>query len=58
MPSRSRRPRRDDPLTAALGYFRDLGVREIHLPAAAASGPLAAGPVVPTASPADTPPTR
>mgnify|MGYP001065732674 CR=1 FL=1 len=52
MPSRSRRPRRDDPLTAALGYFRDLGVREIHLPAAAASGPLAAGPVVPTASPA------
>ena len=27
----ARRPRRDDPLSAALGYFRDLGVRELHL---------------------------
>lgn len=33
------RPRRDDALSAALGYFRDLGVRELHLP-----GPVAALP--------------
>ncbi|MBK9372406.1 MAG: uracil-DNA glycosylase [Holophagales bacterium] len=32
MPTRTRRPRRNDALSAALGYFRDLGVREIHLP--------------------------
>ena len=31
----ARRPRRDDPLSAALGYFRDLGVRELHLRATA-----------------------
>ncbi len=29
----ARRPRRDDALTAALGYFRDLGVKEVCLPA-------------------------
>jgi DNA polymerase len=33
MPTRNRRPRRKDALTAALGYFRDLGVREVLLPA-------------------------
>jgi len=32
MPARTRRPRRNDALSAALGYFRDLGVREVHLP--------------------------
>ena len=32
MPTRTRRPRRNDALSAALGYFRDLGVREVHLP--------------------------
>lgn len=32
MPTRTRRPRRSDALSAALGYFRDLGVREVHLP--------------------------
>lgn len=29
----ARRPRRNDALSAALGYFRDLGVRELHLAA-------------------------
>lgn len=29
----ARRPRRTDALSAALGYFRDLGVRELHLAA-------------------------
>lgn len=33
MPTRSRRPRRDDALSAALGYFRDLGVREVFVSA-------------------------
>lgn len=32
MPARTRRPRRNDALSVALGYFRDLGVREVHLP--------------------------
>jgi DNA polymerase len=32
MPTRTRRTRRNDALSAALGYFRDLGVREVHLP--------------------------
>lgn len=32
----ARRSRRDDALSAALGYFRDLGVREVCLPADAA----------------------
>ncbi|MCL4806631.1 MAG: uracil-DNA glycosylase [Thermoanaerobaculia bacterium] len=32
MPTRTRRPRRADALTAALGYFRDLGVRDVLLP--------------------------
>lgn len=32
MPARTRKPRRDDALSTALGYFRDLGVREVHLP--------------------------
>lgn len=31
MPPRARRPRPADPLTAALGYFRDLGVKELML---------------------------
>ncbi|MFN7987475.1 MAG: uracil-DNA glycosylase [Thermoanaerobaculia bacterium] len=31
MPTRTRRPRRDDALSAALGYFKDLGVREVLL---------------------------
>jgi len=46
MPNRARRPRRNDALSAALGYFRDLGVREVLLPASpggAARGPVAAG---------------
>ena len=45
MPTRSRRPRRDDALSAALGYFRDLGVREVHLPSRPGSpaDPAAAG---------------
>ena len=34
----SRRPRRNDALSAALGYFRDLGVRELHLAAPPAIG--------------------
>lgn len=33
MPTRTRRPRRDDALSAALGYFKDLGVREVLLAA-------------------------
>ena len=32
MPARTRRPHRNDALSAVLGYFRDLGVREVHLP--------------------------
>lgn len=32
MPARPRPPRRTDALSAALGYFRDLGVREVLLP--------------------------
>lgn len=36
MPARTRRSRRNDALSAALGYFRDLGVREVHLPKRAA----------------------
>ena len=34
----ARRPRRNDALSAALGYFRDLGVRELHLAAPPAVG--------------------
>ncbi len=37
MPARTRRPRRNDALSATLGYFRDLGVREVHLPKRAAT---------------------
>ena len=52
MPTRARRPRPDDPLSSALGYFRDLGVRELLLPGvparrlarAAAAEPAAAEP--------------
>jgi DNA polymerase len=44
MPTRTRRPRRDDALTAALGYFRDLGVREVLLPAQPAKTRSAKGP--------------
>ena len=51
MPVRSRRTRRDDALSAALGYFRDLGVRELLLAArpgtpasAETTGGLPAGP--------------
>jgi DNA polymerase len=47
MPARSRRIRRDDALSAALGYFRDLGVREVHLPSR--PGPPVA-PVAPAAA--------
>jgi DNA polymerase len=47
MPTRPRRPRRTDALSAALGYFRDLGVREVLLPATTAvpapGKPVAAG---------------
>jgi DNA polymerase len=41
MPARTRRPRRNDALSAALGYFRDLGVREVHLPKLTAKAPPA-----------------
>ncbi|MBK9967813.1 MAG: uracil-DNA glycosylase [Holophagales bacterium] len=41
MPTRTRRPRRNDALSAALGYFRDLGVREVHLPKLTAKAPPA-----------------
>ncbi len=37
MPPRARRPRPDDPLSSALGYFRDLGVRELLLQGAPVS---------------------
>ena len=41
----ARRPRRNDALSAALGYFRDLGVRELHLAAPpAVAGPTSARP--------------
>ena len=41
MPNRTRRPRRDDALSAALGYFRDLGVREVLLsPRPGVTGPV------------------
>jgi len=46
MPNRPRRLRRNDALSAALGYFRDLGVREVLLPAppgGAARGPVGVG---------------
>jgi DNA polymerase len=47
MSTRSRRPRRDDALSAALGYFRDLGVREVLLPARPGALP---DPVAPAAT--------
>lgn len=65
MPARTRRPRRADALTAALGYFRDLGVREVLLPptsgaalsgtseAVAPSDPKPPGPERKPAFPAD-----
>ncbi len=45
MPNRTRRPRRDDALSNVLGYFRDLGVREVLL----SPGPVAALPAAPVA---------
>jgi DNA polymerase len=42
MPTPTRRSRRDDALSVALGYFRDLGVREVFL-AAPAETPRASG---------------
>ena len=52
MPPRSRRPRADDPLSAALGYFRDLGVRELMLSRAPAAT-AAEGGKPPAPRPAD-----
>ena len=55
MPNRTRRPRRDDALSNALGYFRDLGVREVLLSPrpgeAAAVVPEVPGEPVATGSP-------
>jgi DNA polymerase len=49
MPAR-RRPRRTDALSSALGYFRDLGVREVLLPATTA-GPAPGRAAASTADP-------
>lgn len=51
MPTRTRRPRRNDALSAALGYFRDLGVREVHLPKRTATPAPVAGRVNPLTFP-------
>lgn len=49
MPTRARRPRPDDPLSSALGYFRDLGVKELLLPGAPPPRLARAAAVVPAA---------
>jgi len=55
----ARRPRRNDALSAALGYFRDLGVRELHLAAPpAVGGPASARRGVVPEEGVTVPPTR
>jgi DNA polymerase len=50
----ARRPRRDDALTAALGYFRDLGVKEVCLPARRPTAPRPAEKTDPSPRPRGT----